>query len=93
MYDVHREDDEVMPTVAEVLLSAMTVLDDEQRRVFLEENPVIVRRHRMVHRIAGYERRSATWMTFCGVSYEGNGYEDDVGEGEIDCMTCLVARR
>jgi hypothetical protein len=82
-----------MPSVAEVLLRAMTISDDEQRRSFLVDNPVIVRRHGMVHRVAGYERRSATWMTFCGVSYEGNAYEDDVGEGEIDCMTCLVARR
>lgn len=82
-----------MPTVAEVLLRAMVIWDEEQRRSFLAENPVIIRRHRMVHRIAGFERRAAAWTTFCGVVYEGNGYEEDVGEGEIDCMTCLVARR
>lgn len=81
-----------MPLIANILLTAMSIHDDEKQRRFLEANPVIVRRHGMTHRIAGFERLSATWMTFCGVSYEGNAYEENAEEGTIDCMTCMVAR-
>lgn len=79
--------------VASILLVALTIADDERRRSFLEKNPVIVHRYGMVHRIARFERRPAIWMTFCGVSYDGNVYEEDEVFGEIDCMTCLLARR
>lgn len=82
-----------MPLIANILLTAMTIHDDEKRYTFLAANPVIVRCHEMTHRIAGFEYRSATWMTFCGVPYEGNAYEDNVEEGTLDCMTCMVARR
>jgi hypothetical protein len=80
------------PLIANILLTAMTISDDDKRHAFLAANPVIVRRHGMTHRIAGFERRSATWMTFCGVSYEGNAYEENAEEGTVDCMTCMVAR-
>ena len=82
-----------MPLIANVLISAMSISDDGRRHAFLVANPVIVRRHGMTHRIAGFERRSATWMTFCGVSYEGNAYEENTEEGTLDCMTCMVAHR
>ncbi len=82
-----------MPLISDILLSAMAISDDDRRHAFLALNPVIVRRHRMTHRIAGFERRSATWMTFCGVSYEGNAYEENAEEGTVDCMTCMLARR
>lgn len=81
-----------MPLISDILLSAMTISDDGKRRTFFEEHPVIVRRYGMVHRVAGFERRAATWMTFCGVSYEGNAYEEMAEEGTVDCMTCLLAR-
>lgn len=82
-----------MPLIANILISAMSISDDDKRHAFLAANPVIVRRHGMTHRIAGFERRSATWMTFCGLSYEGNAYEENAEEGTLDCMTCMVARR
>ncbi len=82
-----------MPLIANILITAMSISDDDKRHAFLADNQVIVIRHGMTHRIAGFERRSATWMTFCGVSYEGNAYEEIVEEGTLDCMTCMVARR
>lgn len=81
-----------VPLIVDVLLTAMSIGDDDTRHVFLEANPIIVRRHGMTHRIARFERRSATWMTFCGVSYEGNAYEENAEDGTLDCMTCMVGR-
>ncbi len=81
-----------MSLIADILVAAMSISDDERRYEFLVTNPVIVRHHGMTHRIAGFERRSATWMTFCGVSYEGNAYEENAEDAALDCMTCMVAR-
>lgn len=81
-----------MPLIANILLTAMTIYNDDKRHEFLAVNPVIVRRHGMTHRIAGFERHSATWMTFCGVSYKGNAYEENAEDATLDCMTCMVAR-
>ncbi len=82
-----------MPLIANVLMAALSIHDDERRYVFLEMNPVIVRCRGITHRIAGFERRSAVWMTFCGVLYEANAYEENAEEGTVDCMTWMVARR
>lgn len=82
-----------MPLIVDILIAAMSISDDERRHGFLAANPVVVRRHGMTHRVAGFERRSATWMTFCGVSYEGNAYEENAEEATLDCMTCMVATR
>lgn len=81
-----------MPLIAHILISAMSISDDDKRHVFLADNPVIVRHRGMIHRVARFDRRSATWMTFCGVSYEGNAYEENTEAGTLDCMTCMVAR-
>lgn len=81
-----------MPSVAGVLISAMGISNEDRRRDFLRENPVLVAEGTMVHRIAGFDRRSATWMTFCGVSYGGNAYEEEVAEGMTNCMACTVGR-
>lgn len=81
-----------MPTIASILLSAMSISDDGLRRDFLWENPVRIVRDAMVHRIAGYDRPSATWMTFCGISYAGNAHEEEAPEGMTNCMACAVGR-
>lgn len=81
-----------MPLIANILITAMSIYDDEKRHEFLAANPVIIRRHGMTHRVARFDRRSATWTTFCGVPYEGNAYEENAEEGTLDCMTCMVAR-
>jgi hypothetical protein len=81
-----------MTKIASVLIAAMGMSDVDRRRDFLWENPVRIVRGAMVHRIAGFDRSSATWMTFCGVSYTGNAHEDEVPEGMTNCMACTVGR-
>ena len=81
-----------MPTIASVLLSALSISDAGERRDFLWENPVRIIRGEMVHRIAGYDRPSGTWMTFCQVPYVGNAFMEEYPEDMINCMACAVGR-
>lgn len=79
-----------MPTVASILMKVMTFQSIEQRRTFLEENPVQIIQGTLVHRIAGFDRQSATWKTFCGISYEGDGHTEEVPDETTNCMMCAV---
>lgn len=81
-----------MTKVADVLITAMGISDNEKRRDFLWENPVLIVRDAMVHRIAGFDRRLAAWTTFCGISYGGNAYKEEITDGMTNCMACTVGR-
>lgn len=77
--------------VADILTSALSADGTATSRSrFLREHPVYVTRDETAHRIAGYDRRSGKWVTFCGIPYESDAYKEEVVEGETGCMACLA---
>lgn len=82
----------VTRTIADILLNALRafpVAGPGRRRCLLLCG-IRFMKNGMLHQIADYDRMTGSWVSFCGVPYEGNGYEEGSHSGQVDCMICLT---
>lgn len=81
-----------MPSIAEQLLAVLRAapLPGPYRSKCLAELQVRFVHNGTLHQVAEFDRRSGTWVSGCGISYEGNGYVEDSHPGQTDCVLCLA---
>ncbi len=81
-----------MSTIAELLLRVLheAPVAGPYRQKRLQELQVRFVKDGTLHQVADFDRRSGTWVSGCGISYEGDGYVEDSHVGRVDCMLCIT---